>query len=80
MDVTKGRQIWAGATTRKNVPSKKKTKAKKKAPTMSKWVPILRVPGYDFDEATGEFGESSQIIELQQEVHSKRIRAIVVPD
>ena len=58
----------------------KKKASKKKRPTMSKWVPILRVPGYDFDEATGEFGESSQIIELQQEVHSKRIRAIVVPD
>ena len=61
-------------------PAKKKAKAKKKVPTMSKWVPILRVAAYDFDEASGKFLDSSQIVELQQEAHSKKIKAVVVPD
>ena len=59
---------------------KAKKASKKKASTMSKWVPILRVAAYDFDEASGEFLDSSQIVELQQETHSKRIKAVVIPD
>ena len=61
-------------------PGSKKKASKKKRPTMSKWVPILRVPAYDFDEATGKFLDSVQVVELQQEAHSKRIKAVVVPD
>lgn len=60
---------------------KKKVKSKSKSKPKSKWVPICKIgSAYDFDEDKGLYSESMSKIEIQQEVHTKVVRAIIVKD
>jgi len=59
----------------------KKAKSKSKSKPKPKWVPICKIGGaYDFDEKTGLYSESMNKIEIQQEIHSKVVRAVIIKD
>ena len=65
----------------KEKPQKASKARKSKSKPKPKWVPICKIgSAYDFDEDRDIYSESMSKIEIQQEVHSKVVRAVIIKD